>query len=234
MTDGSNYFWRISAKNKSGEGVYSDIWKFSTVLFKPDSWKAIAIFPHRIILTWLDRSENERGYFVEKKIGDPSSTNQFKVIAIVKSNVTSYSDSLELKDTTKYTYQIKAFNEIDSSEYSNIALVKTLVGLQETATFIPKDLMLYQNYPNPFNPSTTIQYDLPQESRVNFSIYNVLGEKVEVFINKIQSSGSYKIIWHAKNLSTGIYFGRLNVTPIKTTQEANLFIKMFLIKWWYI
>ena len=230
LTDGSNYFWRISAKNKSGEGVYSDIWKFSTVLFKPDSLKAIAIFPHRIVLTWLDRSENERGYFVEKKIGDPSSTNKFKVIAIVKSNITSYSDSLELKDTTKYTYQVKAFNEIDSSEYSNIALVKTLVGLQEIATFIPKDLMLYQNYPNPFNPSTTIQYDLPQESRVNFSIYNVLGEKVEVFINKIQSSGSYKIIWHAKNLSTGIYFGRLNVTPIKTSQEANLFIKMFLIK----
>lgn len=230
LTDGSHFFWRISARNSSGKGTFSDIWKFSTVLSKPDSLKAIAFYPHRILLTWVDRSENESGYFIEKKVGDPLSTNQFRVIATVKSNITSYSDSLDLKDSTKYTYQIKAFNEIDSSEYSNTALAKTLVGINEKTPIIPENLMLYQNYPNPFNPSTTIQYDLPQESSVNFSIYNVLGEKVEEVINKMQSNGSYKLIWYAKNLSTGIYFGKLNVCSLKTRQETNLYIKMFLIK----
>ncbi len=230
LKDGSHYFWRISARNNGGKGTYSEIWNFSTVIFKPDSLKAIAFYPHRILLTWVDRSENEIGYFIEKKVGDPLSTNQFKVIAIVKSNITSYSDTLDLKDTTKYTYQVKAFNEIDSSEYSNTALAKTLVGINEKTLIIPENLTLYQNYPNPFNPSTTIQYDLPQESSVNFSIYNVLGEKVEEVINKIQSNGNYKLIWNAKNLSNRIYIGRLNVLQIKTRQETKLYIKMFLIK----
>jgi len=229
LEDGTTYYWRILARNSIGRSPYSDTWKFATILPCPDSLKAVSSYPHKIRLTWLDRSKNESGFIIEKKVGEPSSSNQFKVIAAVKTNINSYVDSLELKDTTKYTYQVKAFNTIDSSEYSNYVIVTTLVRVDEPA-IIPKHLMLYQNYPNPFNPSTTIQYDLAEESMVNFTIYNILGEKVDELINRIQSNGSYRLTWQAKNLATGVYFGRLNVLSLAAKKQVNMYIKMFLIK----
>ncbi len=227
--DGSNHFWRIKARNQGGKGPYSDVWKFSTILPCPDSLKGVPSYPHKVRLNWLDRSKNENGFIIEKKIGGPTSPNQFKIIATVNTNINTFVDSLELKDTTNYTYQVKAYNTIDTSEYSNYVVITTLVNVDE-APIIPKNLILYQNYPNPFNPSTVIKYDIPDESRVNFTIYNILGEKVEVLVNKIQSNGTYKLIWQAKNLSTGVYLGRLNVLSLTSRRESNMYIKMFLIK----
>ena len=45
---------------------------------------------------------------------------------------------------------------------------------------VPTEYTLYQNYPNPFNPSTTIKFGLPTNSNVRLTIYNQLGEKIDV------------------------------------------------------
>ena len=74
-----------------------------------------------------------------------------------------------------------------------------------------KDYKLYQNYPNPFNPITTIKYDLPKESRVVLSVFNILGEKVITLVDQIQKAGTYKNTFNGNNLASGVYFYRINI-----------------------
>ncbi len=78
---------------------------------------------------------------------------------------------------------------------------------------------LYNNYPNPFNPATTIQFDLPEKSFINLSIFNNLGQLVVELENRELGQGHYSRTFSASNfnLSSGIYYYRL---------KANNFIKI--------
>ena len=89
---------------------------------------------------------------------------------------------------------------------------------------IPFTYALHQNYPNPFNPITNIQFTIPEQADVKLRIYNVLGRQVDVLVNETLPVGHHKILWNPKNLSSGVYFYKL---------EAGSFIKtrkMILLK----
>jgi hypothetical protein len=73
-------------------------------------------------------------------------------------------------------------------------------------TLLPKTFALLQNYPNPFNPSTTIRFELPKASKVNLSIYNILGQKIATLVDEFKIPGYYQIKWDAKSMANGIYF----------------------------
>ncbi len=74
---------------------------------------------------------------------------------------------------------------------------------------IPEEFNLYQNYPNPFNPVTTIEYSLPVSNKVLLKIYDILGREVSTLKNEIQPAGHYVINFDGTNLTSGIYFYRL-------------------------
>jgi len=101
---------------------------------------------------------------------------------------------------------------------------------------LPKTFALYQNYPNPFNPTTTIRYDLPNESQVRIVIYDALGQQVDELVAGIQQAGFQSIVWKGENarrntVASGMYFYRIEATtlsgPPKTFTEVR---KMILIK----
>ncbi len=100
-----------------------------------------------------------------------------------------------------------------------------LTGVEkEDKETIPSDYTLSQNYPNPFNPTTEINFSIPVSGNTTLAIYNVLGQKIATLVNSELSAGSYKYQFDASNLSSGIYFYKLqsnNYTAIK---------KMMLIK----
>ncbi len=91
---------------------------------------------------------------------------------------------------------------------------------------VPNKFFLYQNYPNPFNPTTTIEYDLPKDTRVRLSIYNILGQEVGVLVNKVQKAGAYKVRLDANKihggLSTGVYFYRIVTDGYVNTKKLLL------------
>ena len=89
-----------------------------------------------------------------------------------------------------------------SNHFQNRGRLITNAGVSD---IIPIKFSLQQNYPNPFNPSTNIKYDIPKQSLINISIYNILGEKVVELVNEVKSAGSYEITWNANNLSNGVY-----------------------------
>lgn len=83
---------------------------------------------------------------------------------------------------------------------------------------------LLQNYPNPFNPTTSIGFILPKDDNVKISVYNLMGELVEVIAEGQYAKGSHRITFDAKNLATGTY--------IYTIQTSEYFAakKMLLVK----
>jgi hypothetical protein len=86
---------------------------------------------------------------------------------------------------------------------------------------------LEQNYPNPFNASTTIKYSVSENSFVELTIYNILGEKVKTIVRDSKPAGSYTIVWdgtdHDNNtLPSGIYFYRLQAGDFTSTNRMIL------------
>jgi thermitase len=74
------------------------------------------------------------------------------------------------------------------------------------ANVLPRSFVLSPGYPNPFNPSTMIRYELPVVAHVRLSIYNTLGQEVELLVNDTQSPGTHQIEWHARNQASGMYY----------------------------
>jgi len=109
-----------------------------------------------------------------------------------------------------------------------------LTDVQQVSDLIPATYQLGQNYPNPFNPSTTIRYDLPGQSTVSLSIYNVLGQAVRTLVSEDQNAGSYEAVWDGRNtageaVSSGVYFYRLMATSAEGGEFVNM-KKMLMMK----
>lgn len=85
--------------------------------------------------------------------------------------------------------------------------------------YIPESFSLEQNYPNPFNPSTKITFSITQSGLTTLAIYNLLGEKIVTLVNKELNAGRHTVDFNASNLSSGVYFYRLesgnNVSTMK-------------------
>jgi photosystem II stability/assembly factor-like uncharacterized protein len=76
---------------------------------------------------------------------------------------------------------------------------------------IPKIYKLSQNYPNPFNPSTNIKYQIANSSYIILKVYDILGKEVATLVNEKQKPGTYEVTFDGNNLSSGIYFYKLQV-----------------------
>jgi len=74
----------------------------------------------------------------------------------------------------------------------------------------PTQFSLRQNYPNPFNPTTTIEYDLPVDTRVSLKLYDVLGREVMSLVDGFVSAGYHEVTLDGSALSSGVYLYRLD------------------------
>lgn len=100
----------------------------------------------------------------------------------------------------------------------------TLVDTDVEAAELPDRFVLDQNYPNPFNPSTTINYAVPRASDVNIAVYNVLGQRVSVLVDKQLAAGTYSVSFQADRMASGVYFYVLKA------DDVHLVRKMILVK----
>ena len=115
-----------------------------------------------------------------------------------------------------------------------------VTGIIKTGNEIPSEFILYQNYPNPFNPVTKIKFSIgnspfeggtsPERSRrkvddlVKLIIYNVEGKEISTLVNSQLVPGNYEVEWNASNVSSGIYFYKLEAWEYKSVK------KMILVK----
>ncbi len=99
----------------------------------------------------------------------------------------------------------------------------------EISIEVPTEFTLFQNYPNPFNPSTVIKYQIPNSNtqisnNVTLKVYDILGREVATLVNEQRKAGYYEVEFDGSNLTSGIYFYRI---------QAGQFVeikKMVLVK----
>ncbi len=87
---------------------------------------------------------------------------------------------------------------------------------------LPAEFVLEQNYPNPFNPLTVIRYQLPVQSPVRLSVFNVLGQEVQTLVNEVQHAGFRQIEFDGTGLPSGIYFYKLQAGSYIATKRLLL------------
>jgi hypothetical protein len=103
--------------------------------------------------------------------------------------------------------------------------METLVtGITPVNSEIPSAFKLEQNYPNPFNPVTNIRFSLPKAGMVSMKIFDISGREVAELISGTMNAGTYNYDFNASNLSSGIYFYRINAEGFTDTK------KMILVK----
>jgi len=91
----------------------------------------------------------------------------------------------------------------------------------------PYSFKLYQNYPNPFNPSTTIEYELPEQTNVRLEIYNITGQATCHLKNCVEGPGRFRAQWNGcddsgRNVGAGIYIYRLKTDNFVETKKMLL------------
>jgi hypothetical protein len=228
----TTYYWRVSAKNIGGTSDFSEVGNFTTMykpLIAPTNLTITASDSSREVkISWEDNSDNEQGFYIQRKTGNLSSLIPFAIIDTVLSNITSITDT-KFFDDTLYTYRIYAFNEDTVSNFSDSVIAKIISDV-EWSDERPTVYNLWQNYPNPFNPSTVIRYALPFDSKVLIKIFNTLGQEVAILEDEIVSAGNYEVQFNSENLSSGIYFYRISAESIYGKEKYTSIKKMILLK----
>lgn len=81
---------------------------------------------------------------------------------------------------------------------------------------------LYQNFPNPFNSQTEIRFSIRKFDKVKLSIYSPLGKEIKILIDEFLNEGSYTIHFDGKELSSGIYFYKLETSSFSDVKKLVL------------
>jgi len=87
---------------------------------------------------------------------------------------------------------------------------------------LPQNYSISDNYPNPFNASTLIRYELPVRSCVRISIYDILGRMVCALQDGEKPAGYHQVIWNADDISSGVYFYKIQAGDYKETRKMML------------
>jgi len=111
--------------------------------------------------------------------------------------------------------------------FDNISFYSNSVGIDNRNETFPQGFALEQNFPNPFNPVTTLRYDLPENSYVNVTVYDMLGTQVRTLVNTTQDAGFRSVIWNATNdygkpVSAGIYLYQIQAGEFVQTKKMVL------------
>lgn len=151
----------------------------------------------------------------------------FTITPDFESNIVLYlvSNGIEKSIESGETIQINP-NEIEGS-LSFKLVSDEITSLSDNA--LPEKYKLYSNFPNPFNPSTTVQFDIPESSVVELTVFDILGNEITTLAQGQLSAGVYNKTFNADGLSSGIYLLRLNAEG-ESGKTYNQINKMILMK----
>jgi hypothetical protein len=137
-------------------------------------------------------------------------------------NNTNYLGTVTFLEGNKLN--LSTMNTITGIDTNTIDYTPKNVGVVQSILQPPMKYMLSQNYPNPFNPSTTIEFSLPNQAMVTLKVYDVLGSEVAALVNEVMPVGNHRVTFNGADLTSGVYFYKLN------NGQQVLTNKMMLVK----
>lgn len=216
----------------------SDILDPTIILQNLDIQIDISDFPYKVVAEIYDESGIDTAY-IEYSFGDGIS----KTTELVKLENDFYRgqinyDSSSHQNFNELRYRVVA---VDSNDLSNVGFFPAnnflsiqimnskITNIEETETNI-NEYVLFENYPNPFNPTTKIRFGLPEKSKIQLSVYNILGQEVALLTNSIEEKGIHEVNFDASSLSSGTYIYMLMAKSINGNRKFNKLGKMLLVK----
>lgn len=100
--------------------------------------------------------------------------------------------------------------------------VRSREAALEAAERLPAQATLLGNYPNPFNPATTVRFELAEAQPVRLTVYNAIGQEVQVLVEGRLGSGRHEVRFEARNLASGLYLARLETPDGVSVQRMML------------
>ena len=222
----TTYNYRLYAYNASAASGYSNIVQTTTIIpVEFVSFNAL-VSEKSVRISWSTATEiNNRGFEIQRSMdgdwskigfiqGKGTTTEMSEYTFVDKFDYDSYKGNV--------SYRLKQMDFDGTFSYSKVISVDI--------DFTPTVYTLYQNYPNPFNPSTTIKFALPYTSTVRVSIFNLLGELVEVLADEIREAGYHNVVWNAGNMPSGLYVYTIEAKSQDGTADFKSVKKMMLVK----
>jgi titin len=114
LTYGENYTYKVRAFTELNLSDYAAEVSTATTFPAPTNLVATATSDQSITLSWSDNCSFEDGYEIWRKVGSGS----YEILDSTAANGTAYADSW-LTYGENYTYKVRAFTELNISNYSN-------------------------------------------------------------------------------------------------------------------
>ena len=90
---------------------------------------------------------------------------------------------------------------MDSNKSVNVTFVEStgIASSQQVDRYT-----LYQNYPNPFNTQKTIIFSLTQPGWTTMTIYDAIGEGIDVLVDGKLPVGDHRVVFNASKIASGV------------------------------
>lgn len=187
-------------------------------------------------LTWNYTEADARTCNILRKLGN---VQEFTLLAVV-TDATSYIDNTvvitaDKKFSQDACYKIRAVDDSGETSDATDPQCKAVDGPQDRRVELPTEFSLNNAFPNPFNPETTIKYDLPEQSKVHLTIFDLLGRKINTLKRKTEDAGFYSIKWNGKDengkpLSSGMYIINIFAQSLESEEIFTQSQKVVLMK----
>jgi len=167
-------------------------------------------------LIWLNGASGGVRPFIY--LSDP--VNMFAGVATNWATTQGY----PVKENLRYTNAALLTRGTDGKPLGDLNWFPEFNSVSETPNTVPTEFAVSQNYPNPFNPSTSIKVSLHQSGAMSLTIYNLLGQVVQVVDQGNKQAGEYVYNVNMGKFVSGVYF--------YTLRQGNNSIskKMLLVK----
>ncbi len=131
-----------------------------------------------------------------------------------------------LRPSTGRSYDLAEGTPVAIEEVDSTAVLQLAIGsasyVEEQAKQIVPDEVRLTSYPNPARGQATIEYTLPEAGEVTLEVYDVLGRQVATLERGRKKAGRHRVDLQTRQLSSGIYFGRLKAGEQTRTQKITV------------
>ncbi len=190
------------------------------------------------VLHWVTESEVENlGFNIFRAVSNDSLQPTAEAFVKINSSLIKGLGNSSVRNEYEYSDPLPstdfAWYKLQDVSYSGATVMHNALRVSRFLQKMPQTFKLNQNYPNPFNPNTAISYSLKgpltgqlsADSKVELTVFNLLGEKVRTLVKREQAAGSYSVQFNATGLASGVY-----VYQLKTADGFVQTKKMILLR----